>query len=368
MIAVTAALLALVALDDRAHAESGSLNFHGSFGLTIAVPPFSLGVTGGGSFDWQLLPPLAIELGLGGGNVGLFANGQGDTNLFFATFGLRLRFRDHHDGYYDERGGDLWGNWYLAPRAGFLQNVSTGGAFGTVELETGYEFSIARPLQIGPFARAAVAFAGDSQLGPSEFAYFVVGLDVSIALFPLPGHRAPKPPPRPQRPRPPVATPVETDDADDASLPDTDGDGVPDFQDECPDTRPRSKVDARGCAILAREMVLEGITFAFDSAEIQPESEDTLMHAAQSLRDNPTARVEIDGHTDAVGTDAYNLKLSEERALAVASWLVAHGIDEDRLTIRGFGSSRPKALDDTEANRALNRRIEFKRLDAPPPP
>ena len=73
--------------------------------------------------------------------------------------------------------------------------------------------------------------------------------------------------------------------------------------------------------------------------------------------------MEIDGHTDDVGSDAYNLKLSEARARAVANWLIADGIDGERLAVRGFGNTRLKAPNDSEANRALNRRIEFHRLD-----
>jgi len=161
-----------------------------------------------------------------------------------------------------------------------------------------------------------------------------------------------------------LAEPIEPGD-DDNGLPDTDEDGVPDATDACPGTRLGSVVDARGCLILAAEMVLEGITFAFDSADIQPASEEALIRAAQSLRDNPTAHVEIDGHTDAVGTEPYNARLSEARARAVADWLIAHGIDGGRLTVRGFGTTRPKAPNDSDANRALNRRIEFRRLDAP---
>jgi outer membrane protein OmpA-like peptidoglycan-associated protein len=336
---------------DGARAESGRLNFHANLSLTVAAAPVSLGVMGNGGFDWQFHPPFAIDVSVGGGNVGLFGGVMGDTNLFVAALGLRMRFRDHHDGYFDERGGDLWGNWYVVPRLGYLQNVSSGESFGTAELEAGYEFSIARPLQIGPFARAAVAY-GTSDFA---FAYFLAGINFSVELVRFPAKPKPKPRPR-------VLPPIEGPD-DDAALPDSDGDGVADLEDACPDTRPHSKVDARGCAILAREMVLDGITFAFDSAEIQPESEDALIHAAQALRDNPTARVEIDGHTDDIGTDEYNLKLSEERALAVATWLVAHGIDDARLTVHGFGNTRPKAPNDSEANRALNRRIEFKRLD-----
>ena len=89
-------------------------------------------------------------------------------------------------------------------------------------------------------------------------------------------------------------------------------------------------------------MELEGVTFALDSADIQPASEEALARAAQLLRDNPSARVEIAGHTCDLGSDDYNLKLSQARAAAVADWLVAHGIDRGRLQARGYGNTQPK--------------------------
>src|SRR5262249_24627092 len=104
-------------------------------------------------------------------------------------------------------------------------------------------------------------------------------------------------------PRDPEDDRTTRDTDDDTGLPDTDEDGVPDVEDACPGTKLRTKVDARGCVVLEPEMVLEGITFEFDSAEIQPESEEALARAGQSLRDNPTAQIEIDGHTDDVGGD-----------------------------------------------------------------
>jgi outer membrane protein OmpA-like peptidoglycan-associated protein len=346
-VAIAAASLACVS---RARAESGRLNLHANASLALAAP-LSFGIMGNGGVDWQFRPGFAIDLNMGGGNLGLFAGTQGDTSFFLAGIGVRFRFFDHHEGYPDE-GGDLWGNLYLVPRVGYLLNVTAGQSFVTAEVEAGYEFAVARPLQIGPFVRADVAF------GPSVFAYFLAGINFSAELWRLPVKPRPKP-------RPPELDFDRTDD-DDRAPPDTDEDGVVDLDDACPGTKLHSKVDARGCVILAPEMVLVGITFAFDSADIQPASEDTLIRAAQSLRDNPTARVEIDGHTDDIGTPAYNSKLSEARAAAVADWLIAHGIDGSRLTVRGFGNTRPKAANDSEANRALNRRIEFHRLDGQP--
>jgi len=67
-------------------------------------------------------------------------------------------------------------------------------------------------------------------------------------------------------------------------------------------------------------------------------------------------------HTCDLGTDGYNLKLSQARAAAVADWLVAHGIARDRLEVRGYGITQPKLPNDSEEHRALNRRIEFRRL------
>ncbi len=109
-------------------------------------------------------------------------------------------------------------------------------------------------------------------------------------------------------------------------------------------------------------MILHGIRFALDRAEIETDSEPTLRSAAQALRDNPNAEVEIGGHTDDTGTVDHNQQLSNARAQAVADWLVAHGISRDQITVKGYGSTVPRAANDTEEHRSLNRRIEFKRL------
>ena len=110
--------------------------------------------------------------------------------------------------------------------------------------------------------------------------------------------------------------------------------------------------------------VLTGINFEFNSAVINPNSEVTLQTAAQLLSDNPDAHVEIGGHTDNVGSATYNRQLSQQRAESVKAWLVAHGIEAGRMTVRGYGSQRPAASNDTEEGRAQNRRIEFRRTDA----
>jgi outer membrane protein OmpA-like peptidoglycan-associated protein len=107
-------------------------------------------------------------------------------------------------------------------------------------------------------------------------------------------------------------------------------------------------------------ITLRGILFDFDKATLQPASYKVLDDAAQILKDNPTIRVEIQGHTDAVGSDAYNQKLSEDRAATVVNYFITkHQIDANRLVARGYGESKPISSNDTAAGRDLNRRVEF---------
>ena len=88
---------------------------------------------------------------------------------------------------------------------------------------------------------------------------------------------------------------------------------------------------------------------------------------ARSLLDWPSVRVEIAGHTDAVGSEASNQRLSQQRAGAVRDWLVARGVDPGRLVARGYGESEPIDDNDTPGGRARNRRVELRRLDAAGP-
>jgi outer membrane protein OmpA-like peptidoglycan-associated protein len=107
-------------------------------------------------------------------------------------------------------------------------------------------------------------------------------------------------------------------------------------------------------------ITLRGIYFDFDKSTIKPESRPALEDAAKMLNENPTINVEIQGHTDSKGSDSYNLSLSDRRAASVVAYLVQNlGIDRSRLTSRGYGESMPIATNDTDAGRALNRRVEF---------
>lgn len=106
-------------------------------------------------------------------------------------------------------------------------------------------------------------------------------------------------------------------------------------------------------------LILRNIFFDFDKADLKPESEVELTEVLRLLRENPRWRVEVEGHTDSVGSAAYNQILSQKRAEAVRGYLIQRGIPASRITARGYGATRPIADNRTEAGRALNRRTEI---------
>jgi len=134
---------------------------------------------------------------------------------------------------------------------------------------------------------------------------------------------------------------------------DSDGDGVPDNLDKCPGTPKGARVNKFGC------WVLDNVLFDFDKSNIKPQFFYFLDEAAAVFAQNPNLNVRIEGHTDNIGTAAYNMKLSLRRANAVVDYLVKKGIAKDRLTAEGFGFTRPVATNDTKEGRALNRRVEL---------
>ena len=116
----------------------------------------------------------------------------------------------------------------------------------------------------------------------------------------------------------------------------------------------------------AKRIILRGINFDFNKATIKPAFTPVLDEAARLLQDNPAVRVSIEGHTDSIGTVAYNQRLSERRANAVKSYLVSRGVAADRLETVGYGKSQPIAPNttpdgrDNPEGRAMNRRVELK--------
>jgi len=154
---------------------------------------------------------------------------------------------------------------------------------------------------------------------------------------------------------------------------DSDGDGIPDYKDKCPtvpapgtpDGCPPPVVEkpAEPAPVPApeapRKLTLEGVNFSTDSSGLLPESIAILDGAAATLKEWGEVKIEVAGHTDSVGTDAYNLRLSQRRADTVRAYLIEKGIAADRLFAKGYGESSPVADNKTAEGRYKNRRVEL---------
>jgi len=164
---------------------------------------------------------------------------------------------------------------------------------------------------------AAVGIGVGSMLGAAALGYGICAL-LREEPPPPPPKAAPKPPPPPPPPAPAPPDPCEG------------------------------------------RIVLRGVTFAFDSAQITGASMATLDVAADTLRECPKVRAEVGGYTDSIGTEAYNQALSLRRAESVRNYLIKQDISPGRLEAKGYGESNPVASNDTEDGRAQNRRVELK--------
>jgi outer membrane protein OmpA-like peptidoglycan-associated protein len=104
----------------------------------------------------------------------------------------------------------------------------------------------------------------------------------------------------------------------------------------------------------------DGVTFDVNSTAVKPQFRTTLDQIAQSLQQYPNSLVDVYGHTDSTGSEAYNQTLSENRARAVGNYLSMRGVSAARLRTLGLGETQPVDTNDTEAGRARNRRVEIK--------
>ena len=146
-------------------------------------------------------------------------------------------------------------------------------------------------------------------------------------------------------------------------VPDKDGDGFNDAEDRCPDKYSKTN---NGCPEIRREIVelveraAKAIFFETGKSTIRKVSFKPLDQVVATLRNNPDLYADIEGHTDNVGDDNYNMELSHQRAQAVVDYFVSKGISTDRLKATGYGETRPVATNETAAGKAQNRRTEIK--------
>lgn len=157
---------------------------------------------------------------------------------------------------------------------------------------------------------------------------------------------------------------------------DEDSDGVFDRRDTCPNTPSGKAVGHNGCPAPSYPQVAQSVPpvaqdevivlsdqgevlFAFDSAELTPAAQSALAEVAGRLSGASMVSVKVVGHTDSVGSEDYNQRLSERRAKSVAGYLASQGVPRDKLSTEGFGESQPVADNGSEEGRAKNRRVEI---------
>ena len=169
-----------------------------------------------------------------------------------------------------------------------------------------------------------------------------VGLSVPFGKISKPAPVVEKPAPVVEKPAP-VAAPK-----------DSDNDGVIDSLDECPNTMAKAKVDSVGCMTL----VNLNINFDTNPAVIKDSYNSRVVEFANMMKANPKLKATIGAHTDSVGSDAYNQKLSEKRATSAVKALTDLGVDSTKIKAVGYGESKPVATNATTEGKAQNRRVE----------
>jgi OmpA-OmpF porin, OOP family len=163
-----------------------------------------------------------------------------------------------------------------------------------------------------------------------------------------PGKAAPPPPPVAAAEPPPPPAPAP----------------APAPVSKCPDTPAGVAVDQDGCPIKT-DVVLEGVTFEFNSAVLTASSRPILDGVAKGLKEHHRLKVEVQGHTDAIGSAVYNMGLSQRRADAVRDYLVRQDVPAGQLSAKGYGKTEPVASNATAAGRAQNRRVVMHVLENP---
>lgn len=313
------------------------------------------------------------------------------THLGFELYGFANTF-DRDVAQWDEAGGGVDAHVYLNDSSSFAPYLLAGGGYiNSKEQTMGFEFEEA----YGNVGAGANWFPNSNGYnfalrGEYKYRFFeasgvpgIAGLNdhiLSLGLI-LPFGAAPAkaeeevatapvtdsdgdgvPDERDLCPGTPAGTAV-----DDRGCPrDSDGDGVPDYLDKCPNTAVGVTVDKDGCPLDAQgpARTFENVNFEFDRASLTDYAQGILDSASDVINtlagDHGELVVQIDGHTDAVGSPGYNMALSERRANTVKQYLVRKGVDAKRIETQAYGLTKPIATNDTDAGRALNRRAEVR--------
>ncbi|MCP2264185.1 OmpA family protein [Promicromonospora thailandica] len=166
--------------------------------------------------------------------------------------------------------------------------------------------------------------------------------------------------PEPTADAEPTGEPEDSRSGDTTDAEETAADGETDATEPPSDDEPKRKPTRTERKAAQEDLVeIPNITFVTDSARLTKDGRRVVREAAEVLEEHPEVEVRIEGHTDSLGTEKHNQRLSERRAQAVLDRLVELGVDPDRLTSKGYGESEPLVVPTTYADLEKNRRVEF---------
>jgi len=309
------------------------------------------GFTYSGIYGHTFAPHFSFEVNVNGSTFDTAVPAGTDFYQYGAAVDLVYSASDHRTSFLTP--------YALVGLAGvyddFIPQRAAGGAF---TLEAGVGLVTAPLFENGIRLRIDARWVRDSNEGGHSEYRGIAGIYIPL------GQRTP-----PAQVLPPTTTVREVVREVIKEVPhpwvDTDGDGVDDGHDKCPNSPPGSKVDSTGCVVPDQTIELKGVTFNLNQAVLTHNAETVLDMVVVAFVGQPSLRAEIAGHTDSVGSPRYNAILSQHRAEAVRAYLIEHGVRPDQVTAHGYGKTRllidPER---SENDREHNRRVELRALDS----
>jgi OOP family OmpA-OmpF porin len=321
----------------------------------ISFPSKALGTTGRGAtlsgiFGHEFSPQLLAEFNVQSSTFETGVNGGTDYYQNGATVDFVYQLRDRQQG--------LLTPFVLVGIGAVYDDLypnTRDGAAGIADAGVGV---VTAPLfRNGIRLRVDARYVRDTHEGGHPEPRVIAGIDVPLGRI---EHRIEFRQSPPEVIREIIREPAPAPAATPQVRRDSDNDGVPDEIDKCPDTPKGLRVDVSGCALAQQSMNLPGVNFDFNQARLTPNAERILDQVVKAYLGQRSMRTEIAGHTDTVGSEEANLKLSQRRAEAVRAYLISKGAYADQIIARGYGKSHllvNPERNDTDSQR--NRRVEL---------
>jgi len=339
-----------------AAAEEGLVNVHLGLGTGVLANDAAVAGVSRAGLDFSLKVDVPVHRWvapqIGYGLIYLPGSGGTESGVNLVMVGARVRVLNDEKGFLANlwpRGprGNAWGNLWVEFGLGYAHapTVSGDSHWFALEVGVGYEFSLASPLQIGPYVSYRQLLV--KQTYP---AFVCIGLSISFG-YPkkLPKKKTKRERPRPQ-PRPNIV----------GRQGERDGDAVGDGSDKCPSTLPGKRVDEAGREYIRGRMVFPTLQFETGSSTLAPVALFAIRRVAELVKAHPEVKVEVGAHTETPGSVVDNLRLSLRRAQVVRDEMVKLGAPTDRLTVKGYGVSMPLVPSKDPDSRKKNTLVEFR--------